>query len=105
MCVQSHIPVFQVQVEPVLGPHNNLKVLLRGAVRVKGQLKLTQNAAQDGLHLTDGKLLPNAVAKGNRERGQERGGREEFILYWSSNYVEDIKIVSLMMALLLKDCT
>ena len=50
---------------------------------------MTQNAAQDGLHLIDGKFLSNAVAKDNRERGRERGGREEFILYWSSNYVED----------------
>ena len=78
MCVQSHIPMFQFQIEPVLGSQNNLKVLLRGAVGVKGQLKMTQNAAQDGLHLIDGKFLSNAVAKDNRERGRERGGREEF---------------------------
>ena len=59
--------MFQFQVEPILGPQDDLKVLLWRAVGVKGQLKVSQDAAQGGLHLIDGKFLPNAVAIGNRE--------------------------------------
>ena len=68
VCVQSHVPAFQLQIEPTLGPHDELKLLLWRAVGVKGQLKVSQDAAQGDLHLVDGKLLPNAVATGNRER-------------------------------------
>ena len=94
MCVQSHVSAFQFQIEPVLGPHDDLKVLLWGAVGVKGQLKVSQDAAQGGLHLIDGEFLPNAVAIGNREREREKSfGHLE---------LEHTAVISLKMALQLQ---
>ena len=64
----------QVKVDAILGAQDQLGQFDGWPQRVQGELKVEQAKDRDHLHLTHGKLLPNAVpAMSNTKRHQTMG--------------------------------